>query len=91
MLPKRNKPGANHKPKMEKRTFEGAFIVPAPLVEKIVGAYNEMPIKFEPILKPLIQELLNCVRGNMTVDVPVSPAAPPAKGEDKSENKKEEK
>jgi len=73
---RKNQP-TNNKVETEKKTFKGAFIVPAPLMEKLVGVYNEMPIKFEPLLKPPIQELLQCVRGDIQVDVPVQPMAPP--------------
>jgi len=86
----RKKQPTDGKVKTEKKMFQGAFIVPAPLMEKLVGAYNEMPIKYEPILKPLIQELLQCVRGDIQADVPVrSMAQPPVPKQEEPETAKD--
>lgn len=55
---------------MEEKTFEGAFVVPADLMDKVQATIGELPMKFSNLLIPIANELAKCYRGNITTQIP---------------------
>ena len=62
----------NKEEKTEKKTIVGAFILEAKDGEALINALGELPYKFKPILDPVVTPLLQCIRGDITIDVPVT-------------------
>jgi len=55
--------------KIETHNLKDAYIIPAEEGDKIIQTLGEFPIKYSPLLNPILNSLHHAFRGEITVNV----------------------
>lgn len=71
-------------PKTEEKEFKQAYILPAEFGDRMKNVLGEIPMKFGPLVGPMIDGLNRAMRGDIKVQIPVAeehPEQPTNQGE----------
>lgn len=71
------KPVNNSKSENAPIVLEGAYVVPAALGDKIRFMLDEMPRKYNHLIEPIVRELMQCHRSDVTLTELAEPSKNP--------------